>query len=270
MATVGFLFSRDRDEALSASPVEKPRYENTRLCPYRYLEQSASLEAKYHFAPALIDLIAATPDQEVATHMFSHYYCPEDGQTPAAFSADLAAAIRIANARGLTVRSLVFPRNQWNCDYLAMLAENGITSYRGNERGWLYAATAGGGQTIARRLGRLVDTYINISGHHTYALESCGSRPPFNFPASRFLRPCNRRLALLDGLRLRQIKRAMRHASSHNEIFHLWWHPHNFGVNTDENMRILKQVIDEFGRSQREYGMRSMSMAELSGAAVAR
>lgn len=269
-AVVGFLFCHDRGEALAAAPRERPGYDNRALCPYRYLEQTPDVAERYHFAPALIDLIAATPEQEIATHTYSHYYCREAGQTAATFSADIAAAMRIAATRGVVPRSLVFPRNQWHPGYLAILAEYGITAYRGNEHGWLYAATDNVGQNAMRRMGRLLDSYLNLSGHHTYALESCAGKPPFNFPASRFLRPHDRRLAWLDGLRLRRIKRAMRHAARQHEIFHLWWHPHNFGVDTDQNMRFLEQVIEEFERLRRDEGMRSLGMAELADALAAR
>lgn len=264
-ATVGLLFCRDRDEALSMAPATRPGYENTALCPYRYLEQSTNLEERYHFASGLVDLIAATPHQEVAIHTFSHYYCLEAGQTLANFNADIATAVRVAAAKGLRVRSLVFPRNQWNPEYLAVLAEHGITAYRGNEHGWLYSATNQNRQNRARRLGRLMDSYINLSGHHTFALENCGSQPPFDFPASRFLRPHHPGLAWLDDWRLRRIRRAMQHAARHGEVFHLWWHPHNFGIHTDQNMRFLERVLDEFEHLRRSDGMRSLNMGELAG-----
>jgi len=269
-AAVGFLFCRDRADALAAAPSERPGYENASLCPYRYLEQSAELDGRYHFAPDLVELIAATPGQEVASHTFSHYYCREAGQTVAAFSADLAAAVRTAAAHGIVLRSLVFPRNQWNPAYLEVLAEHGISAYRGNEDGWLYAATDHVGQNAVRRMGRLLDSYINLSGHHTYTLESCAGRLPLNFPASRFLRPHDPRLARLDGLRLRRITHAMRHAARRHEVFHLWWHPHNFGVDTDQNMGFLARVIEEFERLRQQDGMRSLGMTELADAVAAR
>ncbi|MEW9570451.1 polysaccharide deacetylase family protein [Rhodanobacter sp. Si-c] len=268
-ATVGLIFCRDREAALSAAPSKRPGYKNSALCPYRYLEQSADLDERYHFAPELVELIAATPGQEVASHTFSHYYCREAGQTAAAFRADLAAAVRIAATQGITLRSLVFPRNQWNPDYLEVLVEHGITAYRGNERGWLYAATDHDGQNAVRRIGRLLDSYVDLSGHHTYTLESCVGRLPLNFPASRFLRPYNPRLAWLEGLRLRRITRAMRHASRNHEVFHLWWHPHNFGVDTDQNIDFLERVIEEFESLRRQDGMRSLGMAELADAVAA-
>lgn len=268
-ATVGLLFCRDRDEALSASPAVRPRYANERLSPYGYMEETAQLAPEYHFAPALIERIAATPGQEVASHTFSHYYCRELGQTPADFRADLAAAQAVAQRRGQTLRSLVFPRNQWNAEYLSLLTDAGIDAYRGNERGWLYAATDGRGQGRLRRMGRLLDTYLNLSGQHTYSVASCAGARPLDFPASRFLRPFDPRLAWLEGLRLRRIRRAMRHAARRGEVFHLWWHPHNFGTHTESNLRVLGQVLDEFGRLRDAHGMRSLSMAELADSVAA-
>lgn len=265
-ATVGFIFCSDRDAALSAAPTQRPGYKNGALCPYQYLEQSADLDERYHFAPQLVELISATPGQEVASHTFSHYYCREAGQTVAAFRADLAVAVRTAAARGVALRSLVFPRNQWNPDYLDVLAEHGITAYRGNEQGWLYAATDRVGQNAVRRIGRLLDSYVNLSGHHTYTLESCAGKLPLNFPASRFLRPYDPRLAWLDGLRLRRITHAMRRAAKRHEVFHMWWHPHNFGVDTDQNMSFLERVIEEFEHLRQHDGMRSLGMAELADA----
>src|SRR6185437_12045875 len=104
------LFEQHRIHATwAAAPSMRPGYANGSLCPYRYLEQSADIDPHYHFAPELVELIAATPGQEVASHTFSHYYCREAGQTVAAFHADLAAAVRIAAARGIVLRSLVFP-----------------------------------------------------------------------------------------------------------------------------------------------------------------
>lgn len=262
-ATVGLLFCRDRADALASAPAQWPGYSIQRLCPYRYLESSPDVEPKCHFAPALLDRISTTPGQEIGSHTFSHFYCLEPGQTPESFRADLVAACRIAQRCGVVLRSLVFPRNQWNPDYLPILAEQGITAYRGNEPGWMYAATDGRGQSRLRRLGRLLDSYVNLGGHYTFALDGGGGRP-LDIPASRFLRPFDPRLSFLDGLKSRRIFRAMRHAAKRREVFHLWWHPHNFGIHAEENLRMLEAILAEFGRLRSRYGMQSLNLGELA------
>jgi hypothetical protein len=62
----------------------------------------------------------------------------------------------------------------------------------------------------------------------------------------------------------------MRNAAKKNEIFHIWWHPHNFGVDTDENLAFLSRVLEEYEELRERYGMKSMTMAELAAAGVAK
>ena len=128
-ATVGMLMCSDKDEALDFAPFVKPDYVDKSLCPYKYLEISSDINDVYHFAPHLVNEIVSTQGQEIATHTYSHFYCLEDGQSEASFSADIEASIRIAKKRGVPTNSIVFPRNQWNHNYLPVLGEMGITSY---------------------------------------------------------------------------------------------------------------------------------------------
>ncbi|MHA1528665.1 MAG: hypothetical protein ACTSVG_06570 [Alphaproteobacteria bacterium] len=112
-ATVGMLFFEDRAALRAALPELRPGYAARNLSPYDDLDRIGETERDdpYHFALSLIRQIAATPGQEVATHTFSHFYCLEPGQTVAEFGADLAAARTAAKAIGITLESIVFPRN---------------------------------------------------------------------------------------------------------------------------------------------------------------
>jgi len=56
----------------------------------------------------------------------------------------------------------------------------------------------------------------------------------------------------------------MKHAAIHNEVFHLWWHPHNFGSNLEENIDCLQEICAEFEELRRRYGFYSLNMAELT------
>jgi hypothetical protein len=38
----------------------------------------------------------------------------------------------------------------------------------------------------------------------------------------------------------------MNYAARHHQLFHLWFHPHNVGVNTAENMVFLGKLIEHF------------------------
>jgi hypothetical protein len=71
-------------------------------------------------------------------------------------------------------------------------------------------------------------------------------------------------LSWLEPLRLRRIKKAMTYAAKRGEVFHLWWHPHNFGINQEENFKNLTEILEHFKTLQRKYSMRSASMKEIS------
>ena len=53
-------------------------------------------------------------------------------------------------------------------------------------------------------------------------------------------------------------------AARRRTLFHLWWHPHNFGVDLQENLAFLRDILDHFRTLQDRYGMRSMTMAALA------
>lgn len=262
-ATVGFLFFEDAADLKRHLPDRKPGYRNTSLSPYPYLESADYLTPVHHFAPGLIDLVRRTPGQEIGTHTFCHYYCLEAGQTVDDFEADLIAALAVARRHGDTIRSLVFPRNQSNPDYLNVAAKHGIRCVRGNESNWIYEASDAKGQHPVRRIFRLADAYLNLTGHHTHEITPAGSSLPCDFPASRFLRPYSKRLAWADGLRLRRITRAMTSAAQHGRMFHLWWHPHNFGIHQERNLAFLGRIIDHYNHLKSRHGMISLNMGEL-------
>lgn len=262
-ATLGFLYFKNAKELKQNLPDTLPEYEDEALSPYKYIQQAGNIDDHYHFAPDLIKLIQNTPGQEIATHTFSHYYCLEKGQTAETFKADIQAAIKTAAANGIKTESLVFPRNQWNPEYLPILDELGIKCYRGTEKSWLHKAVSQQGESKLRRALRLMDAYVNLSGYHTHAVDEHLTQKPVNIAASRFLRPYNRRLAFLDGLRLRRIKKAMTHAARTGQVFHLWWHPHNFGTARSENLAFLNKVLEHFVELKRQQPFQSMSMRML-------
>ncbi len=263
-ATVGFLFAKNIEELKASSPTHKPNYHNTNLNPYDYIQNSDFLDACYHFAPELVERICEHKNQEIGTHTFSHYYCLEDGQTENEFSSDISSAIKIAKLKGISIESLVFPRNQWNREYLSVLNAHGIKSYRGNEKGWLYKAVDGKEEKLSRRALRLLDAYVNLSGTNSYSIKSINTIKPHNIPSSRFLRPVSKRFFAFEGIRKRRIVNAVKQAAKNNEIFHMWWHPHNFGVNTDENIKFLGTILSSFSDMKKKYGMESLSMGEVS------
>ena len=262
-AVVGLLFARSREQLLALTPKLRPHYKDARLDPYQEAVGESEADDPLHFAPSLIERIISTPGQEIATHTFSHYYCLEEGQSKEAFEADLLNAIGVAESYGLNIKSIVFPRNQHNSEYTDVLLRNGIMCYRGNQRHRMYSAAATDQVTRRQRFGRLIDSYLPLSGSNATAWSDIVEPSGLcNVPSSRFLRPYQRRLAGIDPLRRRRIEASMEVAAKTNQVFHLWWHPHNFGSELEENLGFLRSILNHYLKLRDGYGMRSLTMAE--------
>jgi peptidoglycan/xylan/chitin deacetylase (PgdA/CDA1 family) len=262
-STVGFLFFESKEELLKSLPERKPAYKDPNLSPYNgHFNQMGknAQEDPYHFAPHLIRLIRQYPGHEIGTHTFSHYYCVEKGQTPEDFRADLQAAIKTAGDQGIHLTSIIFPRNQYSKDYLEICREMGIICYRGNASAWLYQPIEYEKESQFRRLVRITDAYLNLTGHNCYSPEELKGSLPLNIPSSRLLRPYIPRLKNLEGLRLKRITSGMSFAAKEKKLFHLWWHPHNFGIHQDENLNFLRKILSHFRELRSLYGFENQTM----------
>ncbi len=251
---------------MSGLPAEIPKYVNRRLSPYEDLGSIGYDEEEdpFHYAPSLIRLIRSFPNQEIGTHTFSHYYCLEKGQDAHTFREDLEAAIRAARKYGLVLESLVFPRNQYSPEFISVCKDVGIKCYRGNERSWIYGPRSRENESLLRRGFRLVDAYINLSGRNCYSPDAMDRNYPVNIPSSRFLRPCSGRFKMLEQIRLSRMLSDLTFAAKNRLVYHLWWHPHNFGVNTPDHLAFLEIILVHYSNLRGVYGMESLTMAELS------
>lgn len=260
-ATVGFLFCESKEELIANQAARIPSYSKQSLSNYSYVEEVGENEQldPYYFAPSLIKVISETPGQEIATHTLSHYYCLEEGQTDEEFEADLEATINLSVAKGHKVKSIVFPRNQFGPQHIEICKKYGITKYRGTPTSWAYRSTTGDKQSRLRRALRLIDAYSGLLGSQAFRLSD---RNDGNVPASRFLRPCSGRFRLAHPLHLWVIKREMTRAAKAGQVYHLWWHPHNFGRDTDANIGGLESVLRHYDLLKQRYGFKSLTMGD--------
>src|ERR1700722_2410136 len=99
--------------------------------------------------------------------------------------------------------------------------------------------------------------------------ESARSNGLHDARASMFFRPYSTQRKSLEPIRLRRIAGGIRAAAKNRGIFHLWWHPHNFGKNIAETLDFLPGVLTLFADQRQVHGMQSLSMIEVASLAPA-
>jgi peptidoglycan/xylan/chitin deacetylase (PgdA/CDA1 family) len=263
-AIVGLLTFEDKTTLIQHMPNGISTFTNDAYTiSTAYLNTLGNTEAEdpFHFGYSLLKQIQATEQHEIASHTFTHYYTLEEGATLDYFKADIEAYKTRATELGIELNTIIFPRNQFNDSYLTICKDASFQGYRGTEKNWMYRPISRKNETLLRRLSRLADAYINISGMNSYNWSTLKDTSGlYNISSSRFLRPYSRKLRFFEYLRLKRIKNAMTHAAMNEEVFHLWWHPHNFGKDLKQNIAFLRSILEHQHTLQKIYGFESRTM----------
>lgn len=263
-ATVGLLFNKDTEELKQSLPQHLPTYENEKLSAYFFIENDLKQnQSEYYFAPALIRQIIATPGQELGTHTYSHYYTLAKGQTKDAFAADLDACVEKARDFGVSLKSIVYPRNQLNASYNKIAASKGICALRTNPDVWFWNAKSTNDNSFWHRVFRTIDMFFPLRSSLLKKSDlQLTDHKVLELPFSRFYKPRSK-YGFLNTLRQRTIKREMTKAAKHAKYYHVWWHPHNFGTNPLQSQEELNELMNHYRKLHLKYGFQSMSMGDV-------
>lgn len=262
-ATVGMLFAENEEEWKFYSPKFLPSYREKKFSAYEWVKKNG-IRPEVHFAPDLIQQIIDTPGQELGSHSFAHYYTLMRGQSPEQFYQDLQSTQNIAQEKfGLTLESLVFPRNHINELYMGICVDQGYKYVRGNPKNWYWQETQH--EDFSKKFFRSADCFLPVGERTTYSLQEIEhyENEPIIIPASRLLRPIIKGNFLMNNRRLSRILNEMEYAAKHCEIYHLWWHPHNFGMDPENSIKELGQILRHFQTLKDKYGMKSIHMKGL-------
>ncbi|MEN8880395.1 MAG: polysaccharide deacetylase family protein [Polaribacter sp.] len=261
-ATVGFLFFDDiksLKDYIKKNKIQKINYENESLNNFCLLSKFADLDKKYLFALDLVHKIIESKGQELASHTFSHMYTLENGVTLKDIEIDIDVMAKLFKQFGLSLDSIVFPRNQYSKDVLNLLENTEIKTFRGNQNSYLYKPSLN--QNLLKRFLRLLDSYLNISGYNHSIIKKHNNI--LDISASRFLRPYSNKFRLFEKLRLYRIKKEMTISAKKGLNYHLWWHPHNFGFNSNKNLSFLEEILLHQKQLETLYGFKSRNMKNI-------
>jgi hypothetical protein len=249
-----------------------PQYTNLRRSPYPLFQRlvaSGEMD-RFHYGWPLVEKVAEYPSQEIATHTLSHYWALEPGATVEAFRSEMDAAVRVAAERSFELRSIVFPRNYIEPGHVRALHDYGIAALRGNQPLFMHDPFHPQPQRTVARAMKLADTYVPLTRYAGQPMPLQQTEGITDVPATRFLRPYAPGRRRLEALRRRRIQTEMTTAARRGLMYHLWWHPHNFGDYLDENFAMLDHVIATFRKLRDQHGFRSLTMAQAAEQLTAR
>ncbi len=181
-------------------------------------------------------IAACEPEQEIASHAFSHVEFGHEALTPQRARQEMELTRRLIEGFGRRMNSHVFPRGVPG--HLDALKESGIKVYRKHSPGDLEGTTA-----FSWKLRR-------------FAGEALALAPPLSIPRedeygmtalSGGLQLCCRgrwRKMIPAGLRVTRALRGIQHASRTGGVFYLWSHPADFA----ENPPVMLAMFDEICR----------------------
>jgi hypothetical protein len=222
-ATVGALGCDDWEGFNAFKPKMRPSYQNPRMHYDNNFNLSLDPLGEMYFAHDLIKSILRTPGQELGMHTFGHIYGTERNVTYEEFICDIQANINIFQEKfGICPTSLVYPRNQVVYQD-ALLNENLIQTFRGNEDSSCYSAKSQREKKLLDRGRALLDS-INPLVSYSNSFYSSSS---VNIQSSAMLRIHMN--YLIRKLHLLKLKSNISRLKS-NEYYHIWFHPHNIGT----------------------------------------
>ncbi|MBN7800198.1 polysaccharide deacetylase family protein [Algoriphagus aestuariicola] len=250
-ATVGSLMAESREEWEEYCPGQIPEFKNKKYSGVHWYRSSGQQDRTGLFAPHLVSEILDSPNQELGSHTFTHYYTAVAGADVDSFAHELLSSKRIAKDKfGVDLKSLVFPRNQYSPRYLTTAYDAGFEVARINPVDWFWKASAT--DSFLKRIFRTGDTLIPIGHKTSFGPTQAREGEIVEIPASRLLRPY-REHSVFNEQRIARIKTEIDHACAHGEVYHLWWHPHNFGHLPEENIKVLGNLLN-FVRNKIESG----------------
>lgn len=200
-----------------------------------------SLEPLWYGDDIVDLLLRARVPQEVGSHSFSHIPYGDPGCSAEVVDADLVQCTKLAAARGLTLRSFVFPRNSEG--HHDLLRQHGFTAFRGEDTTWFENLP---GQLS--RAGRLADQALPVVAPPV-TTPSEALPGLWNIPGSMLLigRRGPRKLVPA-AAPVAKAKAGLARAVRENKVFHLWFHPFNLAADRERALEGFRAILTEVAR----------------------
>jgi len=193
----------------------------------------------------LIEIQQAKVAHEIATHTYNHMFFNEV-LDKSLIEEDLKAVTNLHSKIKHPAKSIIFPKNQEN--HFDLIKAAGIENYRGEtvERfGYL--------PPFFKKIARQLDAFLPVSP--ATVLPYTGPNGLVNIPGTKLFATSHlgfKKHYPVNMLAIKSIN-GLKRAIRRKEVFHIWWHPFNFGFKTEEHFHALEKVL-EFAIEQQKKG----------------
>lgn len=214
---------------------------------------SSDVEKDLWYAPDVLERIrAADVDHELAVHGYSHVILGAPGCTRTAATAEIRRATAIADEFDVEAETFIFPRNR--IGHLDVLGEFGFRFYRGLDARWYERALP----RQLRRLYRFGDEFTKRTPPTVTPRTRSGM---IELPGSQILRPNDGYWTYTPpGSQVERAKKGLDRAVERGEIFHLWFHPFNFGSDPEAHLDVFERILAYAAELRRTDGLEIKSI----------
>ncbi len=206
----------------------------------------------------LAKIRAATPKQEIGCHTLTHMFVNESEASRRQFDWELGEFVTLFKKLGLDPpRSFIFPKHYMH--HFDLLAKHGFTCYRGPESGWFERLPT----PHLRGALRLLNSRLRRPP--VVGLPSLSPEGLVEIPSSQFYSPFQSvgKYVSLDD-RVAQAIAGLNQAAKTNQVYHLWTHPFNLGLRTDQLLQGLTRIFEHAGELRGQMKLTNPTMVGLA------
>lgn len=219
----------------------------------------SALSHPHWYAEDVLEWLIEHPaGQELACHTLTHQFVDATPAGRESFRVELQRFRELCDELHLEQpKSFIFPKAKMG--HYDVLAQEGFRSFRGPESGWFETLP---GELLPAAF-RLLDAKL--------ARPPCVDSPAllpeglWMLPSSQFYSPFMRvgnHVSVT--ARVRKAIKGLRRAAATKQIFHLWTHPFNLGVHTDELLVGLDEILREARRLADNGQLDILTMGQLA------
>lgn len=214
-------------------------------------------------AAALLEAIAARPDQDVGVRVDGRGLLGEPGR----FAIELGSTVADARAAGWPPRSLGFVDDVYARRWPRLAGQHGLVAYRARRPGLVHAPSLTGLGRQLRAAWQTADDYSLVVPDGARIL----ARPQGGLlavPTSRELRAYDPRAGKLERLRVQRFQSEMIHAAEHGRVYHLRLEPAALDAHAHENLVVLDVLLRTAVSLRSQQDFASYNLAELASLAA--